>query len=764
LHRLVDDNGVDHSLEEFMGLSFQVTKGTALVAIALTYSTVVSAKATLVGIDDVRGGRLLFATKTPGRHVPAPLLATDVDISVSGPIARVKVRQTFLNPSKHWLEGQYVFPLPQQSAVHRMTMRGKNMEVVAEIKEKEAAREIYRQAQQSGRRAALIEQHRPNLFTTSVANLAPDGTIDVEISYLQRVRYDQGHFKLRFPMVVAPRYTPRKPVQMVDAPAVQVPPARGPDNTLPKSPVLHPDAGKLNPVKLVIHLDAGIPLANLASPHHQIIASDWQGGKSEITLAESVVPADRDFELVWTPEPSAQPTLALFHEKLDEENFILAMILPPAQDQAPAPLPRDIIFVLDKSGSMAGASIRQARKALVFALDRLKPEDRFNILRFANQTDTLFNDLRKVTVEARRQAVRYVKETRAEGGTNMRPALLAALAGSPADGRLRQIVFLTDAAISNETKLFDEIATQIGQNRLFTVGIGSAPNSYFMQRAAELGRGSFTYIGNTEKVGEIMRALFRKIERPMATSLAARWDGFPADGHRIDAYPARLPDLYDGEPVILAARVKGGTFSMQNTALSLSGSIGGTPWQQQIDLSAAHPIEGAGTLWGRARIANLMMSLHRGAEPVSVRRAVTATALRHHIVSRYTSLVAAEKKVTRPTDEPIFPRSIPRNLPDGWDFEKTFGEILKTEAASIAPTAAPPVDRSTPGVRRIAALQQRTGPMKGKAMASSAPVPMVMQGATVRLPAGSTAAAINLIVGIVALLIGVILLRRRRTS
>ena len=747
-----------------MGIKFQAAKGIALVAIALAYSTVASAKAILVKIDDVRGGSLLFASKTPGRHVQAPLLATDVDISVSGPIARVKVRQTFLNPSQHWLEGRYVFPLPQQSAVYRMTMRAQDTEIVAEIKEKEAARKIYRQAQQSGRRAALIEQHRPNIFTTSVANMAPGGTIDVEISYLQRVRYDQGRFKLRFPMVVAPRFRPRTSLQMVDAPAEAMTPAHKVDRPLPESPVLHPDAGKLNPVNLAVHLDAGVPLTDLTSPNHQIKASDWQSGKSEITLAAGVVPADRDFVLVWTPEPSAQPTLALFHEKLGEENFILAMIMPPTPDQAPAPQGRDVIFVLDKSGSMAGASIRQARKALIFALERLKPEDRFNILRFANQTDALFSDLQKATDAARQQAVWYVQTTKAQGGTKMRPALLAALAGAPEDGRLRQVVFLTDAAISNEAGLFDEIATRIGQNRLFTVGIGSAPNSYFMQRAAELGRGSYTYIGNTQKVGETMRALFRKIERPMATGLATRWDGFPADGHRIDSYPGRLPDLYDGEPVILAARIMGGDFSMQNTALSVSGKVDGVVWQQKINLSTAHPVKGAGTLWGRARIKNLMMSLHRGAEPVSVRQAVMATALRHHIVSRYTSLVAVEKQITRPVDEPIFPRSVPRNLPDGWIFEKVFGGVLKTKDTSIDPPASPPIDRLAPKARRKASLQQPKSPLKFLAAAKSAPAPVAVQGPTVRLPAGSTSAALNLIVGILALLTGMILLRRQRNS
>ena len=745
-----------------MSGKFQIVKSIVLIAIALAYGAVASAKVTLVGIDEVKGGSLLFATKTPGRHIQAPLLATDVAISVSGPIARVRLRQTFLNPSKHWLEGRYVFPLPQQSAVHRMTMRGRDMEIVAEIKKKDVARTLYSQAQQSGRRAALIEQHRPNVFTTSVANLAPTGTIDVEISYLQRVRYDQGNFRLRFPLVVAPRFTPHTPIQMVDSPAGTVPPPNGTDRILPKSPVIHPDAGKLNPVKLVVHLDAGVPLAALTSLHHQIKASNWHDGKSEITLAKGVVPADRDFELVWTPEPATQPTVTLFHEKLDDENFILAMILPPAPDKAPPPLPRDVIFVLDKSGSMSGSSIHHAKKALVFALERLTPQDRFNILRFANQTDALFDGVHNATTAARQLAAQFVSATRAQGGTNMRPALLAALAGLPADGRLRQIVFLTDAAISNETALFDEIAARIGQNRLFTVGIGSAPNSYFMQRAAELGRGSFTYIGNTQEVGDTMRTLFRKIERPMATGLTAQWDGFPGNGHRIDSYPGHLPDLYDGEPIILTARVKGGVLSLQNTTLSFSGNIGGKPWRQKIALSAARSIEGAGTLWGRARITDQMMSLHRGAEPNSVRRAVTATALRHHFVSRYTSLVAIEKKVARPADEPFYPRAMPHNLPNGWDFEKVFGNILKTKATSVRPDAAPPLDQSAPKPRRKASLRRLADPARNTVVAGAVPAAMVAQSQAVRLPAGSTAAALNLIVGVLALLIGVILFRRQR--
>jgi Ca-activated chloride channel family protein len=744
-------------------------KNIVFFMMVLVYSSTAAAKATLVGVNDVKGGTLLFATKTPGRHIPAPLLATDVEIAISGPVARVKVRQKFLNPSKQWLEGRYVFPLPHQSAVHHMIMRGKEMEIIAEIKEKQAARKIYRQAQQNGRRAALIEQHRPNIFTTSVANLAPDGTIEVEINYLQRVRYDQGRFHLRFPMVVAPRYTPRGPVRMVNTPGDGAPPIPRPGHPLPKSPVLHPDQGKTNPIQIQVLLDAGVRLAALESPHHTITASDWKDGQSKITLADGVKPADRDFELIWTPVPSAQPTVSLFQERLDDEEFVLAMVLPPEQDTSSAPQPRDVIFVLDKSGSMAGASIRQARAALVFAIGRLKPQDRFNILRFANQTDALFNDVQSVGHATKRRAVHFVENTKANGGTNIRPALLRALGGGQVDGRLRQVVFLTDAAISNEAALFDEIAARIGEQRLFTVGIGSAPNSFFMQRAAELGRGSFTYIGNTQDVGEQMRSLFRKIENPMATGLSATWIGLAAEDHRIDSYPTRLPDLYDGEPIVIAARIRGDMPTATRKALVVSGKIGGNPWQRTVDLSKARPAAGAGTIWGRARIKDLMMSLHRGAAPDSVRRAVTATALRHHIVSRYTSLVAVEKKIARPVDEPVYPRDVPRNLPDGWEFDKVFGDVVKTRGAARDP-AAPPPAKATPGLRKEASLRQRTGkaagPMAGHGpIARTTPSALAMnQGQAVRLPAGSTAASLNLMVGILAVIAGVIMMRRRRTT
>jgi len=647
-----------------------------------------------IGIGDVRGGTLLFRSETPGRHIQAPLLATDVDIWVSGPVARVTVKQRFLNPSNNWLAGRYVFPLPERSAVNRMTMRSADREIVAEIREREAARTIFRQARQNGRRAALVEQHRPNVFTTDVANLGPGDTLEVEIAYIERLRFDRGSFHLRFPMVVAPRYEPNGHPPHIDVDAPTPPdPGAAPSarETWNRIPVRHPDDGKINPVTLVVHLDAGVNLAALKSPHHAIVAEGWQDGTADVALSDRVVPADRDFELVWTPEESAEPLVALFSETVADETYLLAMVLPPTAEAATDIPPRDVMFVLDRSGSMSGPSIRQARSALIDALDRLRTRDAFDVIRFSTSTDSLFGGLRPATTGTVDMAKRFVATTEANGGTNMRPALMAALAGRTAPGRLRQVVFLTDGAVGNEAALFDDIAARIGATRLFTVGIGSAPNSHFMRRAAELGRGSFTYIGNAEAVDEKMRALFRKIERPVATDLAASWHGLALDGGGVDVYPSRLPDLHDGEPVVLLARIGGGTLA-EGASLSIAGRTGGAAWRRGVALAAARPAAGAGTLWGRERVAELMASLHRGADPESVKRAVTATALRHAIVSRYTSLVATERRIARPVDEPVFPRDVERNLPDGWRYEKVFGGPARAreDRRAMAPQGAPP--------------------------------------------------------------------------
>lgn len=693
-----------------------VSRATVAVFIALT--SIAAANAAEKMRDG--GGALLFAAEPPGKPVPAPLLGAEADIRVTGSIARVVIRQSYINPSSSWLEARYVFPLPETASVDRMRITSGETELIAEIHERDAARRGFQAAKQAGKRAALVEQHRPNVFSTDLANIAPRAIVTVEISYLQQVRYDQGKFSLRFPMVVAPRYTPPEPAKMVSAEPAAT-------NRIPGSwtgsPVRPPEDGKANPMRLTVHLNAGIKLAALTSPHHDIVSDEWRDGAAVIRLKEDAVPADRDFELVWTPDRDAAPKAALFSETVGDDRFVMAMVMPPRPKDAPPPPPRDIVFVLDRSGSMDGPSIDQARKALVFALNRLKSEDRFDIIRFSHRTESLYGGLRPATAHNIRRGKAYVAATTADGGTEIRPALLQAMAGHTADGRLRQIVFLTDGAVGNETALLDDIATGIRDARFYTVGIGSAPNSYFMRRTAEIGRGSFTHIGNTENVAERMKALFLKIERPAMTGLKAVWSGLSEDAE-VTPYPSLLPDLHDGEPVMLFARIRKPGAEPASHALSLSGRTGQADWRRTIDLASAQPGSGIGTLWARARIHDLMGTLHRGADPDSVRQAVTATALQHRVVSRYTSLIAIENRVARPIDEPLFSRDIARNLPDGWNFAKLFG-------------AAP---------RQTASPEQKASLMR-------APAAGGLSGrSSVSLPAGATDGPLQIALGIAALI------------
>ena len=692
----------------------------------------------LVTLDDVGAGTLLFKTRRPGRFVPAPMVATEVDMRVGGMVARVEVRQTFLNPSQSWLEGIYAFPLPDNAAVDGMRIAFGDKVIDAVIAERAAARRTYDKARKEGRKAALIEQHRPNIFTNDVANIGPGEAITVTLRYQQTLRYDQGRFRLRFPMVVGPRYTPGQlTVSSAGKDGWSRTAEIAADAERISSPVLRPEAGKVNPVALRIVLDAGFPLAELHSPYHTIVGSDWRDGTATITLDPGAVPADRDFELVWKPDTGTAPVAGVFQEIVDDKAYVLVMVLPPhrgrpdRENKAVAPMPRDLVFVLDRSGSMAGVSIIQAREATKVALDRLRPADRFEIIRFSSAHDTLFGAVRHATPENLARATSFVAGTTADGCTEMLAPLRRALAGRAVRGRLRQIVFLTDGGVSNESQLLAEIDARLGHARLFTVGIGSAPNGYFMRKAAAAGRGSYTYIGSAHDVSARVGGLFRKLERPVLTDVLTAWTTSAGDGIAMEAYPDLIPDLYDGEPVVVVARLDGDGGG--EAELRLNGVFNGREWRHVLRLDNARDTAGVAALWGRAKIAELTDSLRRGADPATVKQAVIETALRHRLVSRHTSLVAVAKTVDRPPETAVSRRKVALNLPHGWDYDRVFGEMLI---------------KSKPPRQRDAGLD---------------PAAPQLAAAMVNLPAGATPAPLHLLIGAIALLLaGALVLWSRR--
>jgi Ca-activated chloride channel family protein len=678
---------------------------------------------------DAESGRLFFRNDDQSQ-VAAPLLNTDVRIAVSGMIARATVKQQFENTSANWVEGVYVFPLPHDSAVDRLRLTIGERVITGTIDERQQAQRAYQQARQQGQRAGLVEQERPNIFTTSVANIGPGEKVTVEIEYQESLRYDQGKFTLRFPLVVAPRYIPGEAVRVASTgwapPTTQVPDA---DRITP--PVAHPSEGAKNPVSLQVDIDAGFRLAAVDSNTHAIATKTDASGRTLVALADALVPADRDFVLTWKPEAGTAPTAGVFAEQRNGRTHLLVMLMPPTGEALPTLPAREMIFVIDTSGSMEGTSIRQAKAALHMGLDRLKPGDTFNIIQFNTTSSVLFGGPQPVAADSLRMAHDYVEALRATGGTEMLPALSLALDGMRKPNRMRQVVFLTDGEVGNEDAIFRRIQDRLGDSRLFTIGIGSAPNSWFMSRSAQAGRGTYTHIDKLGEVTQRMSALFEKLEKPVLTDLAVEW---PA-GVDVETYPSPIPDLYAGEPVVFAASTS--TALPADATIRISGRSSGQSWARALSLNGRDDRPGVAAVWAKRKLAALEDSRLDGTPQEQVRAESLKVALAYQLISRYTSLIAIDPMPVRPVSEPVLRGQVPTNLPDGWSYDAVFGQ-KHAAIPSPAPSQLAMARSASPST--MAVIE-----------------PNMVQN-QITLPQTATPAELKLIIGLLTMLVAIALL------
>lgn len=569
-----------------------------------------------------------------GRWTTQAALDTDVHFRIEGLLAEVTVEQTYRNGSSEWIEGRYLLPLPESAAVHALNVQIGERVIVGEVREKQEAQAIYQAAAAAGQASALVEQNRPNLFRTAVANIGPGETVQVRIGYWQKVDYRDGTFSIALPLTLTPRY------------------AAGDAQAVPAAAAARADVQAMEPtVSLRADLTPGVTLAGIDSPTHAVDVQQ-QGDKAIVTLSDTVVPSDRDFELRWTPTPNASPQSALFVEQRGDERYAFAMLMPPTQKVAA--LPRELVLVIDTSGSMEGLSIRQARAALVEALARLRPGDRFNLIQFNSITEQLFEHAVPADPGHLRVAADWIAALQATGGTEMLPALDLALQGEAPAGYVRQVVFVTDAAVGNEAELLGKIERDLKQARLFPVGIGSAPNGWFLRKAAELGRGSDLMIRAPEHVVTQMDALFARLDRPALSDIDLQW---PAGA---EVYPSRLPDLYHGEPLLAVAKLPAAGGMLKAKGWSVQGE-----WQDALNLSRGYAIDGVARLWGRSKIDALEDELRQGAAEEMVRPQIVALAIEHHLVSRFTSLVAVEHAPVRPDGNGLTSVKFDNATPDG---------------------------------------------------------------------------------------------------
>lgn len=583
-----------------------------------------------------------------GVYIEALQLEMQVNMDVSGMIARTKVKQQFRNVSSLWAEGTYVFPLPDNAAVDHFRMMIDDRIIEGQIQEKNQARKTYEKAKNNGQRTALVEQQRANIFTTKLANIAPGAEMTVEIEYQQTLVYRDGHYLLRYPLVVGERYI-----------AASKETATDPQYNSGVITETSTTSNSLHPTSITIHLDTGIPIANIVSPSHPVNIAPQNGNIYIVSLQNKTVPADRDFLLKWKPELDSLPRAAVFNQKHEGYEYNLVTLYPPENDlYHPVNIPRDVVFILDVSGSMAGTSIAQAQSALKLALDRLTSSDKFNIIWFNNQAQKLYPSSQPASADRLRYAKQFIGALAANGGTEMLPALRLALGMRTDAGYLRQVVFLTDGNVSNEQDLFSYIQSNLGRSRLFTVGIGSAPNGFFMHRAAQAGRGTYTFISDINEVAEKSDVLFRKLETPALTDIE-----LILSGDELEYYKNPIPDMYIGEPVTILLRGKN-----IGKSITLKGNIGTQPWQQKVDLKQGINNEGIRTAWAREKIAALGESYHdAGNEAIKTfyKNQIIDVSLQHHMVSQYTSLVAVDVTPVNQSGS-LHQERLKNNLPHGW--------------------------------------------------------------------------------------------------
>jgi Ca-activated chloride channel family protein len=577
-----------------------------------------------------------------GSSLRSLALDTEMKVEITGLLARITVAQEFRNTGSGWSEAIYRYPLPQGSAVDRMTIEVGGRILVGDIQEKREARRQYQQAKSSGKVASLVEQQRANQFETRLANIGPNELIQVSISFLSRVEFRDGIFSLQIPMTFTPRWNHKEP-------AIE---SGFYDETAPGPALVLPVDTNDHYLTLDIELHPGLPLASLESRYHDVDIHPSLDGY-HIFLADPDARSDRLFELNWKPSFGATPESTLMTFDDGDAVYALLMLAPPLAESI-SPQAREVVFVVDTSGSMQGTSMSQARAALQQGLAYLSEDDRFNLIQFNSNSELLFTESVPAYTSYLLEAESFIGKLSANGGTDMAPALHSALNLPAQTGLLRQIVFITDGSVGNEGELLLQIGEQLRDSRLFTVSIGSAPNAWFMRKAAEIGRGNHTHIGRLDEVEERMSLLWSRIQNPALKNICVDW------GMEAEFYPEIIPDLYAGEPLWLTARLP-----HEPREVSICGDLADAPWQQDSRILPGTGSESLAMLWARSKVDALEDSRIFGADPEIIRSAVTGLALKFGLLTPYTSLVAVDQTPVRPAGDGLERETIPNLLPAG---------------------------------------------------------------------------------------------------
>ncbi|HET6851143.1 MAG TPA: VIT and VWA domain-containing protein [Pyrinomonadaceae bacterium] len=557
-----------------------------------------------------------------------PLKDTQVEISVAGVIADVKVRQIYRNEGSRPINASYVFPASTRAAVYSMRMQIGNEIIVAKIKEREQAKKDFERAKEEGKSASLLEQQRPNVFSMSLANIMPQEQVEIELRYTELLVPTDSVYEVVFPTVVGPRYaSPQNPNQKEDG--------------FVQTPYQHQGQKPASALHLSAKIFAGVPIYDLACPSHQVFPKWWNNGNVQVSLDDSdPFQGNRDFVLRYRLGGD-QITSGLLLLQGEQENFFLYMAQPPKRVETADIPPREYIFVVDVSGSMDGFPLNTSKRLLKDLIGNLRPTDLFNVVLFAGDANVLSPQSLQANQQNIGRAIGLLEQQRGGGGTELLAAIQQAMSLPRPQGISRSVVLVTDGYISGERGVFDHIRANLNQCNVFAFGIGSSVNRYLIEGVAKAGMGE-PFIVTEEAEAENVAAKFREyIQTPVLTDIHLHSIGFDT----YDVNPVVFPDLFAQRPIILFGKWRGPVAG----TIELTGKTGQGDFVSRFDVAGTQPDEGNRALrylWARSRIAEL--SDYGSSEEENV-AAITALGLQYNLLTRYTSFIAVREVVTNPT-------------------------------------------------------------------------------------------------------------------
>lgn len=601
-------------------------------------------------------------TRHQDRIVPLPLRHTDIKAQLTLYLSSVTVTQRYHNPYSEKIEAVYVFPLPDDAGVRDFVMQIGDRSIRGIIREREEARRIYLEARHQGYVASLLTQQRANVFTQAVANIEPGKAIDIQITYYHVLRYHEGTFEFVFPMVVGPRYNPPGFPSGVGAA-----PAGAPGRSSQETEVQYLPPGEISPgdIGLEVNLQAAAELGEVASPTHVLRVERPAPSRARVTLSPNDRVPNRDFVLRYRlRDSSIRASLATFRDATGNGYFTLMVEPPPRLADVPSS-PREMVFVIDCSGSMTGRPLDVAKRALSRCLKRLSPDDTFQIIQFSDRYSSLESTPLPATPANVDRGLRYVDRLTAGGGTEMQDVVRVALDAPPTPGRYRIVSIMTDGFIGNDREVVAFARGHLGSSRIFSFGVGDSVNRYLLEALARVGRGVSAFITLDEATERAADELYQRVEHPALQDLKINWGMMGVS----DLEPGPLPDLFVGRPVILTGR-----FKAQGPArVQISGRAGREPFEISLDVDLDAPAlhhPALPVLWARSRITTLCDQAFASSDSREQALEIRRLALTYGILSEYTAFVAVDS-LSRTTGQ--FGTTVvqPVNVPSGVKYETT---------------------------------------------------------------------------------------------